>query len=66
MIANTAWRNPPDFKGGPWHCDARAAHAAAPKVSPWDDRIPYPVFAVGAHFYCRTARADGPTAVVPG
>ena len=22
VIANTAWRNPPDFAGGPWHCDA--------------------------------------------
>ena len=22
VIANTAWKNPPDFKGGPWHCDA--------------------------------------------
>ena len=22
VIANTAWRNPPDFEGGPWHCDA--------------------------------------------
>ena len=22
VIANTAWRNPPTFGGGPWHCDA--------------------------------------------
>ena len=22
VIANTAWRNPPEFGGGPWHCDA--------------------------------------------
>ena len=22
VIANTAWRNPPTFTGGPWHCDA--------------------------------------------
>ena len=33
----------------------------------WDDRIPYPVFAVGAHIYLQDCtRADGPTAVVPG
>ena len=22
VIANTLWRNPPEFGGGPWHCDA--------------------------------------------
>src|SRR4051812_9047190 len=22
VIANTAWNNPPEFGGGPWHCDA--------------------------------------------
>ena len=22
VISNTAWRNPPEFGGGPWHCDA--------------------------------------------
>jgi len=22
IIANTAWNNPPEFAGGPWHCDA--------------------------------------------
>ena len=45
VIANTAWRNPPDFKGGPWHCDA-GPHVPRPEDVPWDDRIPYPVFAV--------------------
>ena len=66
VIANTAWRNPPEFAGGPWHCDA-GPHVPRPEGVPWDDRIPYPVFAVGAHLYlwdCPTA--CGPTAVVPG
>jgi ectoine hydroxylase-related dioxygenase (phytanoyl-CoA dioxygenase family) len=34
---------------------------------PWDDRIPYPVFAIGAHLYVRDCPlASGPTAVIPG
>jgi ectoine hydroxylase-related dioxygenase (phytanoyl-CoA dioxygenase family) len=34
---------------------------------PWDDRIPYPVFAVAAHLMLQDCTsADGPTAVVPG
>jgi ectoine hydroxylase-related dioxygenase (phytanoyl-CoA dioxygenase family) len=34
---------------------------------PWDDRIPYPVFAIGAHLYLWDCPAEcGPTAVVPG
>ncbi len=66
VIANTAWRNPPDFKGGVWHCDA-GPHVPRPADVPWDERIPYPVFAVGAHIYLRDCRLDdGPTAVVPG
>jgi hypothetical protein len=66
VIANTAWRNPPTFAGGPWHCDA-GPHVPRPVGVPWDDRIPYPVFAVGAHLLLvDCARADGPTAVVPG
>lgn len=39
-----------------------------PKDVPWawDDRIPYPVFAIGAHILLRDCTAaDGPTAVVP-
>jgi ectoine hydroxylase-related dioxygenase (phytanoyl-CoA dioxygenase family) len=37
------------------------------KGVPWDDRIPYPVFAIGAHLYLRDCAVDdGPTAVVPG
>jgi len=66
VIANTAWRNPPDFRGGPWHCDA-GPHVPRPEGVPWDDRIPYPVFAVAAHLMLQDCtRADGPTAVVPG
>jgi ectoine hydroxylase-related dioxygenase (phytanoyl-CoA dioxygenase family) len=66
VIANTAWRNPPSFGGGPWHCDA-GPHVPRPEGLPWDDRIPYPVFAIGAHLYLRDCPlACGPTAVVPG
>jgi hypothetical protein len=66
VIANTAWRNPPEFKGGMWHCDA-GPHVPRPEDVPWDDRIPYPVFAIGAHIYLRECGVeDGPTAVVPG
>jgi ectoine hydroxylase-related dioxygenase (phytanoyl-CoA dioxygenase family) len=66
VIANTAWVNPPDFSGGPWHCDA-GPHVPRPEGVPWDDRIPYPVFAIGSHLYLQDCtEADGPTAVVPG
>jgi ectoine hydroxylase-related dioxygenase (phytanoyl-CoA dioxygenase family) len=66
VIANTAWKNPPDFKGGPWHCDA-GPHVPRPQGVEWDDRIPYPIFAVAAHIMLADcALADGPTAVVPG
>jgi ectoine hydroxylase-related dioxygenase (phytanoyl-CoA dioxygenase family) len=66
VIANTAWRNPPEFAGGPWHCDA-GPHVPRPEGVEWDDRIPYPIFAIGAHLYLEDCDlADGPTAVVPG
>jgi Phytanoyl-CoA dioxygenase (PhyH) len=66
VIANTAWRNPSAFEGGPWHCDA-GPHIPRPEGVPWDDRIPYPVFAVGAHLYLWDCPVEcGPTAVVPG
>lgn len=66
VIANTAWRNPPSFGGGPWHCDA-GPHVPRPKDVEWDDRIPYPVFAIGAHIMLRDCPLEcGPTAVVPG
>jgi hypothetical protein len=66
VISNTAWMNPPGFEGGPWHCDA-GPHVPRPADIPWDDRIPYPVFAIAAHIMLRDcAEADGPTAIVPG
>jgi hypothetical protein len=66
VIANTAWKNPPGFGGGPWHTDA-GPHVPRPADVPWDDRIPYPVFAVGAHVMLGDcSEADGPTAIVPG
>jgi ectoine hydroxylase-related dioxygenase (phytanoyl-CoA dioxygenase family) len=66
VIANTAWRNPPHSTGQPWHCDA-GPHVPRPDDVPWDDRIPYPIFAVGVHMLLRDCpRACGPTAVVPG
>ena len=66
VIANTAWRNPPEFPGGYWHSDA-GPHIPRPEGVEWDDRIPYPVFAIGAHILLQDCTlADGPTAVVPG
>jgi ectoine hydroxylase-related dioxygenase (phytanoyl-CoA dioxygenase family) len=66
VIANTAWKNPPDFQGGPWHCDA-GPHVPRPEGVEWPDAIPYPIFAVAGHLMLRgCTRADGPTAVVPG
>ncbi len=66
VLANTAWNNPPEFGGGPWHCDA-GPHVPRPPGIEWDTRIPYPVFAIGAHILLRACElVDGPTAVVPG
>lgn len=70
VIANTAWRNPPDpernAKGGFWHIDA-GPHIPRPKDVPWDDRIPYPIFAIGAHILLQDCPAAcGPTQVIPG
>ncbi|MDJ0786788.1 MAG: phytanoyl-CoA dioxygenase family protein [Myxococcota bacterium] len=70
IIANTAWRNPPraenDHGGGNWHIDA-GPHVPRPAGVPWDDRIPYPVFAIGVHLLLEDCPADaGPTGVLPG
>jgi ectoine hydroxylase-related dioxygenase (phytanoyl-CoA dioxygenase family) len=70
VIANTAWRNPPrarnDHGGGHWHIDA-GPHVPRPPGVPWDDRIPYPVFALGMHLLLDPCPPDcGPTAVLPG
>jgi ectoine hydroxylase-related dioxygenase (phytanoyl-CoA dioxygenase family) len=69
VIANTAWRNPPresQHAGGLWHMDA-GPHVPRPKDVPWDDRIPYPVFAIGVHVLLQDCPlACGPTEVLPG
>jgi ectoine hydroxylase-related dioxygenase (phytanoyl-CoA dioxygenase family) len=69
VIANTAWRNRPtagNHPGGHWHVDA-GPHIPRPEGVPWDDRIPYPVFAIGVHIYLQDCpRNCGPTAVIPG
>ena len=70
VIANTAWRNPPRelhrHGGGNWHIDA-GPHVPRPPGVPWDDRIPYPIFAVGVHVLLADCpEACGPTAVIPG
>jgi len=66
VIANSAWWNPADFAGGPWHCDG-GPHIPRPEGVPWDDRIPYPIFAIGAHLYLKDCPlVCGPTAVIPG
>ena len=70
IIANTAWRNPPraqnDHGGGHWHIDA-GPHVPRPPGVPWDDRIPYPVFAIGIHLLLEPCPlACGPTEVLAG
>ena len=70
VIANTCWRNPPSTEqalgGGHWHVDA-GPHLPRPEGIPWDERIPYPVFAIGAHIYAQDCPlACGPTGVIPG
>ena len=70
VIANTCWRNPPreenQHGGGFWHTDAGPHIPRDPSI-PWDDRIPYPIFAIGAHIYLEDCPlACGPTGVIPG
>ena len=70
LIANTCWRNRPrpdiEHGGAGWHIDAGPHIPHAGDVV-WDDRIPYPVFAIGAHIYVQDCpSACGPTAVIPG
>ena len=70
VIANTCWRNPPReanrHGGGFWHIDA-GPHVPRDVSIPWDDRIPYPVFAIGVHLYLVDCPlACGPTGVIPG
>ena len=70
VIANTCWRNPPrpesTHGGGGWHIDAGPHIPRDPAIA-WDDRIPYPVFALGVHIYLQDCPlACGPTGVIPG
>ncbi len=70
VIANTAWRNLPreeyQHGGGHWHIDA-GPHVPRPPGVPWDERIPYPAFAVAAHILLQDCPPRcGPTAVIPG
>lgn len=70
VIANTCWRNPPrqenQHGGGFWHIDA-GPHVPRDPDIPWDDRIPYPIFAIGAHIYLQDCPLEsGPTGVIPG
>ena len=41
VIANTAWRNPPTSRGGPWHCDA-GPHVPRPGGRPVGRPHPVP------------------------
>jgi hypothetical protein len=70
VIANTAWRNPPSgasqHGGANWHMDA-GPHVPRPAGVPWDDRIPYPIFAVAVHVLLQDCpAAAGPTEVLAG
>ena len=70
VIANTAWRNPRGQAGAHggeiWHIDA-GPHVPRPPGTVWPDEIPYPVFAVGSHFFLQESRLEeGPTGAIPG
>jgi ectoine hydroxylase-related dioxygenase (phytanoyl-CoA dioxygenase family) len=68
VIANTAWRQPggTSTHGGQlWHIDS-GPHVPRPAGVPWDERIPYPVFAVATHLMLQDCPLDaGPTGVIP-
>ncbi|HEV3227575.1 MAG TPA: phytanoyl-CoA dioxygenase family protein [Acidimicrobiales bacterium] len=68
VIANTAWRQPggTSTHGGQfWHIDS-GPHVPRPDGVPWDERIPYPVFAVASHLMLQDCPLDaGPTGVIP-
>ncbi len=68
VIANTAWRQGPEPSGHGgrfWHIDS-GPHVPRPADVPWDDRIPYPVFAVAAHVMLLDCPLEaGPTGVLP-
>jgi ectoine hydroxylase-related dioxygenase (phytanoyl-CoA dioxygenase family) len=68
VIANTAWRQPPEENthgGQLWHIDS-GPHVPRPVGVPWDERIPYPVFAVATHLMLQDCPLEaGPTGVIP-
>ncbi len=71
VISNTAWRNRPTREkapfdvGNPWHVDA-GPHVPRAAGVPWDERIPYPVFMIGAHILLQDCGPEsGPTGFVP-
>ena len=68
VIANTAWRQPPGLSthgGQMWHIDS-GPHIPRPPGVPWDERIPYPIFAVATHLMLQDCpAAAGPTGVIP-
>jgi ectoine hydroxylase-related dioxygenase (phytanoyl-CoA dioxygenase family) len=68
VIANTCWRNSAGdggSAGGHWHIDS-GPHIPRPEGVPWDERIPYPIFAIGAHLYLQDCPIEcGPTGVIP-
>jgi hypothetical protein len=68
VIANTAWRQPPGESthgGQVWHIDS-GPHVPRPAGIAWDERIPYPVFAVATHLMLQDCPLEaGPTGVIP-
>jgi len=68
VIANTVWWQPPEENrhgGRFWHMDA-GPHVPRPLGVPWDERIPYPVFAVATHIMLQYCPLEaGPTGVIP-
>jgi hypothetical protein len=68
VIANTAWRQPggeSSHGGQLWHIDS-GPHVPRPAGVPWDERIPYPVFAVATHLMLWDCPMEaGPTGVIP-
>ncbi|MEM7016122.1 MAG: phytanoyl-CoA dioxygenase family protein [Pseudomonadota bacterium] len=70
VISNICWRNPAGKKsaqgGDRWHIDG-GPHVPHDASIRWDDRIPYPVFAIGMHIFLEDCPlASGPTGVIPG
>jgi ectoine hydroxylase-related dioxygenase (phytanoyl-CoA dioxygenase family) len=68
VIANTVWRQPPDENshgGRFWHIDS-GPHVPRPPDVAWDDRIPYPIFAIATHLLLIDCPLEsGPTGVIP-